>query len=148
MKPRRSDGLAEGADMQHPAIPIYGGKCRRSPPLQLQFAQIVILDDIGVLALRPDEQSPAPIKRHGRAQGGLLARALRPQAPHAARSLSLAGCRGLHRLASKHVDNLEKLLRVRLIHRNTRGLRLTEVGEAYWDQCNRSSPRLRRPSTS
>ncbi len=38
-------------------------------------------------------------------------------------------------MASKHVGNLEKLLRVRLIHRNTRGLRLTEVGEAYRDQC-------------
>lgn len=38
-------------------------------------------------------------------------------------------------MASKHVSHLENTLQAKLLHRNSRNLRLTEAGEDYYRQC-------------
>lgn len=40
-------------------------------------------------------------------------------------------------LMSTHVSQLESILEVRLIHRSTRGLQLTDAGRAYYEQAKR-----------
>ena len=40
-------------------------------------------------------------------------------------------------LMSTHISQLENLLEVRLIHRSTRGLQLTDAGKAYYEQAKR-----------
>lgn len=40
-------------------------------------------------------------------------------------------------LMSTHVSQLENILEVRLIHRSTRGLQLTDAGRAYYEQAKR-----------
>lgn len=39
-------------------------------------------------------------------------------------------------MASKHVSHLENSIRAKLLHRNSRNLRLTEAGEEYYRQCS------------
>lgn len=45
-------------------------------------------------------------------------------------------------MATKHVDALERRLGVKLFHRSTRRLTLTEAGAAYLDACQRLLPEL------
>lgn len=45
-------------------------------------------------------------------------------------------------MATKHVDALEERLGVRLFHRSTRKLTLTEAGQQYLEVCNRLLPDL------
>lgn len=45
-------------------------------------------------------------------------------------------------MATKHVDALEQRLGVRLFHRSTRKLALTEAGQQYLEVCNRLLPEL------
>lgn len=39
-------------------------------------------------------------------------------------------------MASKHVGHLEKCVRAKLLHRNSRNLHLTEAGEGYYRRCS------------
>lgn len=45
-------------------------------------------------------------------------------------------------MATKHVDALESRLGVKLFHRTTRGLTLTEAGRDYLDACHRILPEI------
>lgn len=50
-------------------------------------------------------------------------------------------------MATKHLDALEKRLGVRLCHRSTRKLSLTEPGQQYLDLCSRLLPELEEVET-
>lgn len=50
-------------------------------------------------------------------------------------------------MATKHLDTLEKRLGVRLCHRSTRKLSLTEPGQQYLDLCSRLLPELEEVET-
>ena len=59
----------------------------------------------------------------------------------AARALSLS-----QTMVTKHVVAIEDRLGVKLLHRTTRRLRLTEAGRRYLASCEEFSPRSRRPT--
>src|SRR5215471_13292159 len=57
---RRAYGFAETADVQHPSSMIERCKRRSRQSFQLQFAQVIVLDDPGVVAPSPGEQCKPP----------------------------------------------------------------------------------------
>ena len=70
---RRADRFAETAYVQHPTSMIERCKSRSRPSFQLQFAQVIVLDDPGVVAPSPGEQCKPPRQRHRHAERRLLA---------------------------------------------------------------------------
>lgn len=69
-----TEGLAEGANVNHSPDPVE--RCQRwgRATYQLQLAQVVVLNDPSLARIRPFEQGEAPSERQGASQGGAAAR--------------------------------------------------------------------------
>ena len=77
MKPRRSDGLIvllEAADVHHPSPIIKRCKRWSRSSLQLQFTQVIVLDDPSAASASPSDQRKPPRQRHRHPERRLLAR--------------------------------------------------------------------------
>lgn len=69
---RREGDLAEGPDVEHPALSVQRGQRRQRRTAVAILAVVVVLDDPTVGALGPLQQLQAPRQRQGDAGGVLV----------------------------------------------------------------------------
>ena len=70
---RRADRFAETADVQHPSPMIDRCKSRGRASFQLQFAEVVVFDDPGVVPPSPGKKCKPARQRHRHPERRLLA---------------------------------------------------------------------------